>query len=571
MAESNPVTAGDIEKYGYHQELHRSLSFTDLLVYGLVFMVPIAPFGIFGSVFQGSGGMVALAYAIGMVAMMFTAMSYSQMSRAFPMAGSVYTYAGRGIAAPVGFLSGWMILLDYVLVPSLLYLIAGVAMNSLISSVPVWLWLVAFVVLNTAVNYAGIEFTAKVNKIMLIGELIVLAIFIVIGIVALAQGKGRGFDFTPIYNADTFSWSLVFGAVSIAVLSFLGFDGISMLAEENRESANQIGRAMVAALLLAGTLFIVQTWVASLLVPDPDALISKGDPGGTAFYDAADVAGGGAWLGNLTALATAIAWGFANSLVAQAATSRLLFAMARDRQLPSFLAKVHPKKGVPTNATFLVAVGLPGVGPLHGRPRRRHHPALDAGQLRRPQCLSRPACLGGLALHRPSGEPQLVGPPRRAGHRVPDPRLRGDQRQGRGPGARLHLAGHRCSDPRLPDRDRSAALTDDGGLCALAGLTVGIRWSRTAPAPAPRTHLESRTTYLKNSGPPPPTNGNPCSRSATPPPTSKPTRPKARSTSTSGSATPGACCSRTRRTSRRSARPSSATWPRSSPSSTSAA
>jgi amino acid transporter len=148
----------------------------------------------------------------------------------------------------------------------------------------------------------------------------------------------------------------VFGAVSIAVLSFLGFDGISMLAEENKESANQIGRAMVAALLLAGVLFIVQTWVASLLVPHPAALISKGDPGGTAFYEAADVAGGGAWLGNLTALATAIAWGFANSLVAQAATSRLLYAMARDRQLPSFLAKVHPTKGVPTNATFLVAV-----------------------------------------------------------------------------------------------------------------------------------------------------------------------------------------------------------------------
>src|SRR6478609_6029366 len=355
MTELPPVNAGDIEKYGYQQELHRSLSFGDLLVYGLVFMVPIAPFGIFGSVFSGSGGMVALAYAIGMVAMMFTALSYAQMSQAFPMAGSVYTYAGRGIAAPVGFLSGWMILLDYVLVPSLLYLIAGVAMNSLISSVPVWMWLVAFVVLNTAVNYAGIEFTAKVNKIMLIGELIVLAIFIVIGIVALAQGKGHGFDFSPIYNADTFSWSLVFGAVSIAVLSFLGFDGISMLAEENKESANQIGRAMVAALLLAGVLFIVQTWVASLLVPHPAALISKGDPGGTAFYEAADVAGGGAWLGNLTALATAIAWGFANSLVAQAATSRLLYAMARDRQLPSFLAKVHPTKGVPTNATFLVA------------------------------------------------------------------------------------------------------------------------------------------------------------------------------------------------------------------------
>src|SRR3954464_11341069 len=354
-AGSDRAEAG-VEQYGYKQELHRSLSFGDLLVYGLVFMVPIAPFGIFGGVFQGSGGMVALAYAIGMVAMMFTALSYAQMSQAFPMAGSVYTYAGRGIAPPVGFLSGWMILLDYVLVPSLLYLIAAIAMNSLVSSVPVWVWLIGFVILNTAVNYMGIEMTAKVNKIMLIAELIVLAIFIVIGIVALAQGKGNGFDFIrPLYNSDTFSWSLVFGAVSVAVLSFLGFDGISTLAEENKESARAIGRAMVAALLLAGVLFIVQTWGASLLVPQPDQLISKGDPGGTAFYDAAAVAGG-QWLSKLTALATAIAWGFANALVAQAATSRLLYAMARDRQLPSFLAKVHPRKGVPVNATLLVAV-----------------------------------------------------------------------------------------------------------------------------------------------------------------------------------------------------------------------
>jgi amino acid transporter len=345
----------DVERYGYTQELHRSLSFTDLLVYGLVFMVPIAPFGIFGSVFQGSGGMVALAYAIGMVAMMFTALSYAQMSQAFPMAGSVYTYAGRGIAAPVGFMAGWMILLDYVLVPGLLYLIAGVAMNTLFSAIPVWVWLIGFVVLNTAVNYAGIELTAKVNKVMLVAELAVLAVFIVIGIVALAQGKGRGFDFTPVYNGDTFSLSLVFGAVSIAVLSFLGFDGISTLAEENKDSSRAIGRSMVAALLLAGVLFIVQTWVASLLVPDPAGLLKNGDPGGTAFYDSAEVAAG-VWLAKVTALATAVAWGFANSLVAQAATSRLLYAMARDRQLPAFLAKIHPTKGVPVNATILTAV-----------------------------------------------------------------------------------------------------------------------------------------------------------------------------------------------------------------------
>jgi amino acid transporter len=90
-------------------------------------------------------------------------------------------------------------------------------------------------------------------------------------------------------------------------------------------------------------------------VPDADTLIAEGDAAGTAFYDAAGVAGG-AWLATLTAVATAIAWGFANSLVAQAATSRLLYAMARDRQLPGILAKVHPTRRVPVNATLVVAV-----------------------------------------------------------------------------------------------------------------------------------------------------------------------------------------------------------------------
>jgi amino acid transporter len=351
---TQPPASTGIEQFGYKQELSRSLSFRDLVIYGLIFMVPIAPFGIFGSVFQGSGGMVALTYAIGMVAMMFTANSYAQMSQAFPMAGSVYSYAGRGLNPKVGFVAGWVILLDYILVPGLLYLVASVAMNTIVPGVPVWGWIVVFVVMNTVVNYLGIQMTARINRVMLTAELIILAIFLVIGVWALATGKGSGFSIAPLFNSETFTWPLVFGAVSIAVLSFLGFDGISMLAEENKDEARMIGRAMVAALLLAGVLFIAQTWVASLLVENPEQLIAMGDAEGTAFYDAARVAGG-PWLAGLTALATAIAWGFANSLVAQAATSRLLFAMARDRQLPKFLARVDQKHKVPVNATLMAA------------------------------------------------------------------------------------------------------------------------------------------------------------------------------------------------------------------------
>ncbi|MGH3095527.1 MAG: APC family permease [Streptosporangiales bacterium] len=361
--EATAADAGAIElqRHGYTQELKRSLSFRDLLTYGLVFMVPIAPFGIFGSVYAGSGGMVALAYIIGAIGMAFTAVSYAEMAKAFPMAGSVYTYAGRGLTQPVGFIAGWLILLDYILVPALLYIVSGVAMASLIPAVPVWAWVVGFIVLNTVVNYFGIEMTARITKYMLIGELIVLAIFLVIGVWALANGAGQGFSFDPIFNPDTFSVGLIFGAVSIAVLSFLGFDAISTLAEENREGAHKIGRSMVAALALAGTLFVVQTWVAALLVPDPQALLSGSGNLGTAFYDAAGVAGG-PFLATLTAVATAVAWGFADALVAQAATSRVLYAMARDRQLPSFLRTIHPKHRVPTNATVLIAAVSVAIG-----------------------------------------------------------------------------------------------------------------------------------------------------------------------------------------------------------------
>ncbi|WP_043640469.1 APC family permease [Nonomuraea candida] len=343
-----------IEQFGYRQELQRSLGFADLMIYGLIFMVPIAPFGIFGNVFATSHGMVALAYLIGLVAMAFTALSYAQMARAFPMAGSVYTYAGRGIAPPVGFLAGWAILLDYVLVPSLLYLVASAAMNSFLPAIPIWGWLVIFVLLNTVVNYLGIQMTARITRIMLVAELAVLAIFLVVGGVALAQGKAQAGVLTPLFDSSSFTWSVVFAAASVAVLSFLGFDGISTLAEENREDARRLGRSMVAALGVAAVLFVVQTWVAALLTPDRAKLIAEGDAAGSAFYDTAAFAGG-PWLSVLTAVATAIAWGFANSLVAQAATSRLLFAMARDRQLPRFLSVVDARRRVPVNATLAVA------------------------------------------------------------------------------------------------------------------------------------------------------------------------------------------------------------------------
>src|SRR6185503_13734054 len=108
-----------VENLGYRQELKRSLSFPDLLVYGLVFIGPIAPVAVFGIVFDASRGMVPLTYLVGLAAMLFTALSYMAMARVYPVAGSVYAYTARSIGETVGFFAGWAILLDYLLLPTL--------------------------------------------------------------------------------------------------------------------------------------------------------------------------------------------------------------------------------------------------------------------------------------------------------------------------------------------------------------------------------------------------------------------------------------------------------------------
>ncbi|MDE5214275.1 APC family permease [Lactiplantibacillus plantarum] len=216
----------NLDEFGYQQELKRTLSVKDLVIYGLIFMVPIAPMGIYGAVISVSQGMIALTYAIGMLAMFFTALSYGQMSQAFPVAGSVYAYAKLGINKSIGFLSGWMIILDYIFVPALLYIIAANSLKSLLPTIPTWLWLVGFIAINTLINVGGIAFTAIANRIFLIGELIVLAFFIILGSYGLMRGIGNGFTLKPFYDASHFNLNFVMTATSVAVLSFLGFDGL---------------------------------------------------------------------------------------------------------------------------------------------------------------------------------------------------------------------------------------------------------------------------------------------------------------------------------------------------------
>src|SRR6202789_933638 len=179
-AQQKELARLSIEEFGYKDQLHRALTTKDLVIYGLIFMVPIAPYSVFGFVYNDSKGMVPLAYLVGLIGMFFTALSYAAMSRAFPLAGSVYTYAHRGLHEIAGFFSGWLILLDYILIPSLLYLVSMVALRPLFPAGPGWAWLLGFVSFNAAVNLIGIQFTARVNLYMLVMELATLALFVVL-------------------------------------------------------------------------------------------------------------------------------------------------------------------------------------------------------------------------------------------------------------------------------------------------------------------------------------------------------------------------------------------------------
>ncbi|MGH8147367.1 MAG: APC family permease [Rhodanobacteraceae bacterium] len=342
-----PPTARD-------DELDRSLSLRHLIVYGMVFIVPIAPMAVYGFVARDGFGMVPLVYLVGVIAMLFTALSYRQMSREFPFAGSVYSYVRKGLHPYVGFVAGWMILADYLLLPALAYVLSAAWLHGLVPAVPAVLWVFVFAIINTVVNILGIKFQARNNFVLLFIELVALAIFLVLAIrFVFVEGHGAGgWSLAPFYDPAHLDWDFVAKAATIAALSFLGFDAISTLAEETRNPRRDVGNATIIALLLMGSIFMFETYMAALVHPDYQTLDAP-----VAFFEISRQVGGQA-LYVLLIIINVIAVGIANSLAAQSAIARVLYSMGRDRTLPAsgFLSRIHPRFKTPVNSIVLVAV-----------------------------------------------------------------------------------------------------------------------------------------------------------------------------------------------------------------------
>ena len=361
MNDTTPGTYGapdstvSLEKFGYRQELKRSLSLFDLVVYGLVYINLVAPLTTFGVVFNASRGMVPVVYVVGAVVMTFTALSYVTMSRAFPIAGSVYSYAGRGIGESAGFLAGWAILLDYALLQAVGYVVTAVAIQSIAPDVPRAVWIVLLIGFNTTINLLGLEVTARLNRLVLILMFTTIGLFIVIALIGLADGvAGATISAAPFFKPSEFTPGVIFGALSIAMSAFLGFDAISTLAEESRGESNVIGRATLIALCLASLLIVVESYLASLFVLNLRSF-PPGQPTDAAIYGIAAQIGGSVFQVFMV-VGKILVSGIGGVLLGQVATARVLYGMARDGKLPRFLAHVHGGRRVPDGAILSVAV-----------------------------------------------------------------------------------------------------------------------------------------------------------------------------------------------------------------------
>jgi amino acid transporter len=325
------------------QSLRRTLSYYDLVIYGIAYVCPFGIFQSLGFVWQASDGLIVLAYVLATICMYFTAKSYALMTEAVPSAGSIYGYARHALGPFAGFIGGWMILLDYLLIPAYVYVFMAVALGTLMPQVDRAFWIVTLGVATLSINWFGVKVTSRVNLFSVAIQLAVIALLLTLGVAALYHGKGNGaLTLRPLYAPDLYHLKSIFTATSICVMSYLGFDAISTLSEEVKSDDKRIvGRAILSVLLIAAGILAVISWVFGDLMSG----FSIKDPAAATYEVVAWAMGPAA--SALTAWVMATVVGVTNALPMQVGVARVMYAMGRDRQLPAVLAKIHPKHGTP--------------------------------------------------------------------------------------------------------------------------------------------------------------------------------------------------------------------------------
>jgi putrescine importer len=338
--------------------LRRTLTLWDLILYGVIVIQPTAPMSVFGVLSERGRGHVVTTILIAMVAMLFTAISYGRMARAYPSAGSAFTYVGQEINPALGYVTGWSMAMDYMLNPMICFIWCSKAAMNFAPGVPYAVWAIFFFVVFTGLNLRGIRTSARLNAGLAAGMAIVIAIFFV-AVARYVFGHphdGLSFFTRPFFDPATFNMKAVLGGTSIAVLTYIGFDGISTLSEEAENPRRNILLATVLTCVVIGVLSAVEVYAAQLLWPASQTFPDVD----TAFVHIAGRAAG-PWFFVVMNITLLVA-NFGSGMGAQLGAARLLYGMGRSNALPKkFFGAVDAKRQVPrNNVIFVGLVALAG-------------------------------------------------------------------------------------------------------------------------------------------------------------------------------------------------------------------
>src|SRR5262245_30189038 len=320
---------------------------------GLGYMTPMTVFDTFGIVSDETNAVVPLAYLFALVAMVFTAISYGRMTRVYPSAGSAYTYASESIHPNFGFLVGWSSLLDYLLLPMVNAVIGRIYFESFFPEAPSWIFVVVYVAVITTFNFLSMKGTSRVNGILVVFQVVLIAAFVVQAWLALRNGMGDGTVFTldPLYHEGVQMSAVVAGA-TVVCFSFIGFDAITMYSEEAK-SPNEVPRAIVLALLIGGAIFFVAAWFSQAVFPTLEGFEGWED---STLPEMALKVGGQFF--KILFVSAALAAVVASSLSSHAIVSRMIYVMGRNGRgrIPRFLSYIHPRFLTPTHAVLIVGI-----------------------------------------------------------------------------------------------------------------------------------------------------------------------------------------------------------------------
>lgn len=337
-----------LTQFGYKQELKRAFGVWQLTAFGLNYMIPIAPAMIFGLILRASGGTVALPYLLAFGGMLFTAFCYAYFIKHYPLAGSLYVYVTKAIGERIGFLAGWCLLLDYILIPNLAAMSAAYFLKNLIPNVSYELILVTFICVVGLLSLIGSKSLARLGlTLLIVGEVVIFSSFFVWSraVVVHHIGVGHLISMEPFHFLN---FSALTAASSIAILSYLGFDGISTLAEEAKFPRRDIPRAIYLSVTIGLITMLLTGYIGMLVIPNWHAYINNPDWMNTTLFFVSEATGGKTFVLFYT-VGFVIAMVIFN-ITATVGASRLLFGISRDGKIPlSFLSLVSKKNHVPIN------------------------------------------------------------------------------------------------------------------------------------------------------------------------------------------------------------------------------